>query len=42
MELMGKIIWIVVGALVAVGAMIWLGKMVESKETDSSADKPKA
>ena len=27
-----KIIWIVEGALAIVGAMIWFGKAVESKE----------
>lgn len=33
-----KIIWIVVGALAAVGAMIWFGKMVESKNEKSDAE----
>jgi flagellar basal body-associated protein FliL len=33
-----KIIWIVVAALVTVGAMIWFGKVVEAKE-EKSEDK---
>lgn len=31
-EMTAKIIWIVVGALAMVGAMIWIGKAVEAKE----------
>ena len=34
-----KIIWIVVGALVTVGAMIWFSKAVEAKEEKSDAEK---
>ena len=40
MELTAKIIWIVVGALAAVGAMIWFGKAVEAKEEAPEAKKP--
>ena len=35
-----KIIWIVVGALAVVGAMIWFSKAVESKNETREADKP--
>ena len=33
-----KIIWIVAGALIAVGAMIWLGKAAEAKEESSKEE----
>ncbi len=36
-----KIIWIVVGALVMVGAMFWLGKAVEAKEEAPEEKKPR-
>ena len=35
-----KIIWIVVGALVAVGAMIWFSKAVEAKQDAPEEKKP--
>lgn len=41
MELTAKIIWIVVGAIAAVGAMIWFGKAVEAKEEAPEEKKPR-
>jgi flagellar basal body-associated protein FliL len=38
----GKIVWIVVAALVAVGAMFWFGKAVEEKEDDPEKKTPQA
>ena len=35
-----KIIWIVVGAVAMVGAMIWFGKAVEEKEEAPEEKKP--
>jgi hypothetical protein len=35
-----KIIWIVVGALFTVGAMIWFSKAVEAKEEAPKEKKP--
>ena len=35
-----KIIWIVVGALVMVGAMIWFSKAVEAKQDAPEEKKP--
>ena len=35
-----RIIWIVVGAIAAVGAMIWFGKAVEAKEESPEEKKP--
>lgn len=40
MELTARIIWIVIGAIVAVGAMIWFGKAVEAKEVAPEEKKP--
>jgi hypothetical protein len=37
-----KIIWIVAGALVMVGAIIWFGKAVDSKDETPEEKKPQA
>ena len=35
-----RIIWIVLGAVAAVGAIFWLGKAVEEKDEKSEGEKP--
>ena len=40
MEFTVRIIWIVVGALAAVGAMIWFSKAVEAKDESPEEKKP--
>jgi hypothetical protein len=35
-----KIIWICAGALVTVGAIVWLGRAVEAKDEKTDGEKP--
>ena len=36
-----RIIWIALGAVVAVGAIIWLGKAMEEKDEKPEGDRPR-